>query len=250
MKTRKKRALKAFPHKRRIKWKTGFEKLESGVKEKKIHDLWLLIYNSTLIMKKIIIGLVGEAGSGKDTVANHFQQKYGAKLFRFASPIKNTLSIYFDKLSRKDQRWLYNALKERFGEDILCRAMRKLLNNETGTLLVVNGLRMPCDYDFIKAYPNSYVLYVTADQKLRWERVVSRGEKTDDDISFEKFQELDQQETEVHIPEIGQKADKTIVNDQDKDFLLKEADKFLAEIGVIEQIEDSRDEPTFEKKAI
>ncbi len=219
-------------------------------------------------MKKTIIGLVGEAGSGKDTVADHFQQKHGARLFRFAKPIKDTLSIYFDKLSREDQKWLYLTLKERFGEDILCRAMKKLLDNETESLLAVNGLRMPCDYDFIKDYPNSYVLYITADQKLRWERVVNRSEKTDDDISFEKFQELDQQETEMHIPEIGQKADKTIVNDHDEDFLLKEADKFLVEIGVIEQgdvsddqqaqgdslnqkqAEDSQDEPVFEKKAI
>lgn len=181
-------------------------------------------------MEQIIIGLVGETSSGKDTVANYLEKEYGANLRRFANPIKDTLSIYFDKLSRKDQQWMYLAFKERFGDDILCRAMRKRLATDNSKIVVINGMRMPCDYDFIKSYPNSHILYVTADQKIRWERARKRKEKTDDDIPFDKFQEMDTKETEVHIPEIGAKADKTIVNEKDLEYLLSETDKFMEEI--------------------
>jgi dephospho-CoA kinase len=89
---------------------------------------------------------------------------------------------------------------------------------------------MPCDYEFIKDH-NGRVLYVTADQKTRWERVRNRNEKTDDKISFEQFKELDSKETEVHIPTIGKKADFVINNDKDIEYLLAESDRFMKELG-------------------
>lgn len=190
------------------------------------------------VMKKTIIGLLGETGSGKDTVAKYLEQNYGAKLLRFADPIKDTLSIYFDKLSKEDQQWLFLVFKDRFGDDILAKAMEKRVNDETNPLLVINGLRMPTDYDFVKKYPDAQVLYITADQKMRWERVAMRGEKTDDDISLEKFQELDRQETEIHIPEIGAKADRTIFNEKDLKNLLQEVDAYMAELGIEKNLTD------------
>jgi len=183
-------------------------------------------------MKKIIIGLVGETGSGKDTVAEYLKENYGATLMRFADPIKETLSIYFDKLSKEDQQWLYLVFKERFGEDILCRAMKKRIEEEKNHLIVVNGLRMPCDYDFIREFSGAKILYVTIDQKLRWKRVLNRNEKSDDNISFEKFQELDQKPTEIHIKEIGEKADKTIYNEKGLDYLFSQVDDFMQELGI------------------
>lgn len=195
-------------------------------------------------MKKTIIGLLGETGSGKDTVAEYLQEEYGAKLMRFADPMKETLSIYFDKLSKADQSWLYLVFKERFGEDVLSRAMAKRVEDEKSSLIVINGLRMPSDYDFVKKYPDSYVLYITLDQKIRWERVASRGEKTDDKISFEKFQELDRQETEIHISEVGAKADKKINNDKDLNYLLSEVDKYMTEIGVQRNFKEVNEEHT------
>lgn len=178
---------------------------------------------------KIVVGLVGESGSGKDTVAKYLAEKYGAKLMRFADPIKETLSIYFEQSSREDQQWLALEFRKRFGNDILSRALRKKIDGGEG-LIVINGLRFWEDYDFVKSFEPGYVIYSTADQKLRWERTAGRGEKADDNITFEKFQELERVETEVHIPEIGAKADFKIVNEKDLEFLLKSADEIMTKI--------------------
>ncbi len=179
--------------------------------------------------KKIIIGLVGEMGSGKDTVAKYLNEKYGVLLMRFADPIKETLKIYFEQSTREDQQWMYMALKERFGSDVLGRAIRKRVESAEG-IIAINGLRMPDDLVFMKSFENSYIIYVTADQKLRWERTIGRGEKADDDIIFEKFQEMERAETEMHIPEIGAKADFTIVNEKNLEFLLSEVDEIMEQI--------------------
>jgi dephospho-CoA kinase len=97
---------------------------------------------------------------------------------------------------------------------------------------------MPSDYDFVKNYQDAQVLYITIDQKIRWGRIANRGEKSDDKISFEKFQELDRQETEKYIPEIGTKADKTIRNEKDLNYLLSEVDKYMNELGVPRKFEE------------
>jgi dephospho-CoA kinase len=179
--------------------------------------------------KKIIIGLVGESGSGKDTVAKYLHEKYNVKLMRFADPIKETLNIYFEQSSREDQQWMYLKLKERFGSDVLGRAIRKRVEKENG-IIVINGLRMPDDYDFVRSFENNHVIYITADQKLRWQRTTGRNEKADDNITFEKFQEMERVETEVHIPEIGAKADFTIKNEKDLEYLLSEVDRIMSQI--------------------
>lgn len=183
-------------------------------------------------MKKTIIGLVGETGSGKDTVAEYLRDNYDAKLMRFSDPLKDTLSIYFDKLSKDDQAWLYEVFRERFGDDVLSKAIQKRVEDIEAELVIINGLRMPSDYDFMQRFPGSKVLYVTAPSKLRWERVTGRGEKTDDDIPFEQFQELDRRSTEVHIPEIGAKADWRVDNTEDLEYLLAEADKIMQECEI------------------
>ncbi len=184
-------------------------------------------------MKKVVIGLVGETGSGKDTVADYLEENYGARLMRFSDPIKDTLSIYFDQLSKEDQAWLYSVFKDRFGANILSRAMKKRIDDEKEGVIVVNGVRMPSDYEFMRSLGDeSKVLYVTASEEIRWKRVTTRGEKSDDHLPLEHFKILDQKETEVHVPEIGRKADRIIKNEQDLDYLIAETDKFMSELGV------------------
>ena len=180
--------------------------------------------------KRIVIGLVGATGSGKDTVADYLEEKHGVQKMRFADPLKETLAIYFDKFSKEDQGWLAVQFRNRFGDDILSRALRKRIDNGQG-MIMVNGVRFWEDFHFVKSYTDSYILFIDVPQKIRWERTVSRGEKSDDAMSFEKFQETEQtMETEKYVPEMKERADFVINNDQDLEHLLQAVDKVMAEI--------------------
>ncbi|MDD3498684.1 MAG: hypothetical protein PHH24_04270, partial [Candidatus Moranbacteria bacterium] len=97
--------------------------------------------------KRIVIGLVGATGSGKDTVADYLKEKYKVQRMRFADPLKETLSIYFDKFSKEDQMWLALQFRNRFGDDILSRALRKRIDNGEG-IIMVNGIRFWEDFHF------------------------------------------------------------------------------------------------------
>lgn len=180
--------------------------------------------------KRIVIGLVGATGSGKDTVADYLHEKHGVQLMRFADPLKETLSIYFDKFSKEDQSWLAEEFINRFGSDILPRALRKRIDDGEGVILV-NGIRLWEDFHFIKSYVDSYIIYVKLDQKTRFERIKNRGEKTDDNtLTFEEFQKSEESSLEKDVPAIGEKADFVLENDKDLDHLLKEADRVMEEI--------------------
>jgi dephospho-CoA kinase len=177
--------------------------------------------------KKIIIGLVGESGSGKDTVANYLRDKHGAKLYRFADPLREALELYLDKISREDLQWLAMRFKERFGKKILARGLKKKIEENGNGLTVVNGIRFSEDAEFVKSLPNGYVIYVTLDSKSRWQRIYNRGEKTDDAVSYEKFLEMEKAETEVNIPKIGEKADFRVENMGTKEELLAKVDEIV-----------------------
>ncbi len=180
--------------------------------------------------KKIVIGLVGETGSGKDTVAHYLKRRYDVDLLRFSRPLKKALDQFFEKSSKEDQSWLYTVFKERFGEDILHKGIARYIAQHDG-IMCINGMRMPMDLDFIRSFDINYVLYVTADQKLRWQRVKNRGEKSDDEQTFEEFQKFEREaETEKAIPTIGKQADFTVHNDGSMDELLWQVDDVMKEI--------------------
>jgi dephospho-CoA kinase len=179
--------------------------------------------------KRIIIGLVGEPGSGKDTVSKYLTEKYGALEIRFQDPLLDALRNFVDDISREDLQWLSHLIRERFGQDIFADALRKRMPDDSG-IIILNGVRFWENDTFVKSFERNAMVYVTADQKLRWERSIGRMEKSDDNNSFEKFQELEKFETEALIPEIGARADFTIRNEKDLEYLLAETDKVMRAI--------------------
>ncbi|MEN8252131.1 MAG: AAA family ATPase [Patescibacteria group bacterium] len=179
---------------------------------------------------KIVIGLVGETGSGKDTVAHYLKRRYDVDLLRFGKPLKKALDLFFEKSSKEDQAWLYESFKERFGEDVLHKGVLRYVQQHNG-IMCVNGMRMMMDLEFIRSFENNYIMYVTADQELRWKRVTSRGEKSDDDQDLERFQKFEtESKTEKAIPKIGEDADFVIKNDTSMDDLLWQVDDAMKDI--------------------
>ncbi|KPJ57264.1 hypothetical protein AMJ49_01525 [Parcubacteria bacterium DG_74_2] len=163
-------------------------------------------------MKKII-GLVGETGSGKDAFCRYIKKtvKKPVFCFRFSGPLSETLKIFFDEIKKEDQQWLGIVLRQRFGKDILAKAIAKKIKNIKKGIIILNGIRYWEEYKTIKNLGGK-IIYITALSKTRWERLRKRKEKKDDPVFYRKFLKLEKAKTEILIPKIGQKADFKIEN--------------------------------------
>lgn len=182
-------------------------------------------------MKKII-GLAGEIGAGKDTFCSYVKENYGnVFVFRFSDALTEALKVFFDEVKREDQQWLGAALKERFGGDILVRALIKKANSIKEGIVILNGVRAEMEEKAVKE-AGGKIIYVTAGQKARWERVKIRKEKADDDVPFEKFVEMHRAVNELPIPEIGKRADFKIENNDSRESFYKKIKKTVDSFNV------------------
>jgi len=167
-------------------------------------------------MHKIIIGLIGEKGSGKGTVSDYLIAHYGAEHFGTSKILKRTVSDLHLELTRDNFIKLALVLKEGFGADVVINSLIQDIELQSQSEIVIaDGIRMHDDVKpFLEKYGrNFYLIYVTADMKLRYERTKLRKEKANEDkMTWQEFILEEARLTEVSIHEVGRQADFIIDN--------------------------------------
>lgn len=178
-----------------------------------------------------MIGLVGTAGSGKDTAASYIKHKYNAEEFRFSYLLVKALEIFGIEVSRENLAWLMNILKRKFGQDVLTKAMKRTIKElARKPILVLSGMRLPPDYNFLRSFRKNRLIFLDAPERIRWQRVRVRGEKTDDNVTFREFKKLMAGENERYVRVIGKKAEFSIINGGNLRQLHREIDKVMKQI--------------------
>lgn len=199
---------------------------------------------------KLVIGLVGEKGSGKQTFVNFLKniaftsvipsdneesQDYKntvstdsssdsvgtqndnkeliIRQVRFSDILAQTLLIWDIPNTRENLQKLSIAMKNSFGQEALAHAAEFNIENETADIIILDGARRESEVEIIKKQTPSLLVYITADQKLRFERLKNRSEKVGETgLSLEQFMKEETVETETLIPKLGKQADVKIEN--------------------------------------
>lgn len=183
-------------------------------------------------MSKIILGFVGDLAAGKGTLAKYLQEKYGCNTYRFSTMLRDVLDRMYIEQSRENLQLVSKILRENFGQDVMSNVLAKDVVKDTSDLVVVDGIRRPTDITYLQDQEGFHLIYVTADVKTRWERLVKRGENTDEkDKTFEQFLKDEQGEADSLIKELGSKAEKTINNDGSFEELYLQIENILKEYG-------------------
>jgi dephospho-CoA kinase len=189
-----------------------------------------------MVENKIVIGLIGEKGSGKGTVSNYLVKKYGAVHYGTSKILRRTLEDLHLPITRDNLVKLALVLKEGYGPTVVIDSLIQDMEKNGSDILIADGIRMHGDVEpFRKKYgENFYLVYVTADVKLRYERTKARKEKDGEDkTTFEEFLAEEAKLTEVSIHEIGKKADFTFDNSGTPDQLMQKTDEMMK--GILKQ---------------
>lgn len=178
-------------------------------------------------MKKIF-GITGEIGSGKDTVAKFFIDKYGAKMFRFSDILKDICLRLNLEINTRNLQGVSTALRSFVGENCLASAMYNDCLKSDADFIVISGIRRFADFENLKKIDGFKLIYVDADIETRYKRTLVRGEKIDDtQRTFEDFKKDNEQECEIEIKNLKNISDYVLDNSSDLNNLVSQIEKIF-----------------------
>jgi dephospho-CoA kinase len=182
-------------------------------------------------MGKIILASVGQIASGKGVFVDYIKEKFNSNSYKFSTPLRNILDRIGEEQSRENMQDLSTILRERFGQDLLAKIIVKDAQEDSQEVVLVDGVRRVADIKYLKELEGFYLINVQADEKIRYERIKSRGENPGDkEKTWEEFQKDAQAETEVSIREVAEQASFTIENNGSLEEYHNQIEKIINEI--------------------
>lgn len=179
-------------------------------------------------MKKIILGIAGEIGAGKGTIANYLAEHYGASKRAFSDSLKDVADRMHLEKNRENLQKISTMFRENFHDDILSEVVFFDVKNDDVKIVVIDGVRRRADIEFFKDIEGFKLVYVEAEMKNRYQRITHRGEKSDDNSkTFEQFEKDHQREAEREITQLKKIADFTLDNNGSFDELYKQVDRVV-----------------------
>ncbi|MFH1055873.1 MAG: AAA family ATPase [Candidatus Altiarchaeota archaeon] len=175
---------------------------------------------------RVVIGLIGRIASGKSIVADYLVREKHASYYRFSDVLRDLLLRLHKPNTRANLQELGLALRRVFGDGILAEALKVDIEAEEAELIIVDGIRYEDEFRMVKEI-GGILVYITAPQEMRYQRVVNRASRGEAGISIEDFKRNEARQTEELIDTLGAKADHKIDNTGTIEELKKKVDEIL-----------------------
>lgn len=191
-----------------------------------------------LTTHKQIIGVVGGAGAGKDTIANILSE-HNFIAISASDHVRDQLMLDGLQINRKNQNYIANHLRENNPGYWVDRAIKDTNENSN---IVISGLYAPCEAEYIKQKYNGKIIGVKAsenheiDRLIRFQRVIQRSDGPRDKLTWDDFIHSEIRENigktahEANISSLMNLANFMIINSHDKDYLVEEVSGILDKI--------------------
>lgn len=186
------------------------------------------------------IALVGESGSGKGLFIELLKKILPDKRIisiRFSDVLCDILDILDIRKTRDNIDTLVTALRSAFhDEGLLVSAMRKRMQGMNADIIILDGLRKEKEVSLVREQ-NGLLVYVAAEEKIRFERLSQRTEKSDEaGMIWEQFKEQSMADPQVQIRHIGQAlADARLENNGTVEEFEKAVRTFINKHGIADK---------------
>ncbi len=183
------------------------------------------------MIKKIVLGITGMPGSGKDTV-REIVAELGFPLVVMGDEVRaETRKMNLD-LTPENLGKVMLQVRVEEGPEVLARRCVPKVKASVSSVVVVDGVRSMHEVrEFRKEFPGFKIFAIHASPKTRFKRLLKRN-RSDDPKDWETFIERDQRELGVGIGEVIASADYMIINEGTREQLRKELRQLLTR-GII-----------------
>lgn len=179
----------------------------------------------------LILAIVGPIGSGKGTVSSYIERRYGAVTFKSSKPLRRILEILDIEVSRSTMQFLSQLLRENYGQDSIARIAKREVANSDSRISIIDGARRIPDIAPFLDLPNFVLIYIEADEQVRYSRITKRAENAgDSEKTFDEFLQEEQGEPERNTRSLREKAKFIIDNSTDEAELMERVDVIMSEL--------------------
>jgi len=179
-------------------------------------------------MAKIILAFAGEIASGKGAATEYLVKKYQASQHRYSTMFRDVLDRMYLEHNRSNIQTISTFFRNNFGQDIMSKVIARDVASDKSKIIVLDGARRSEDLKEVAKLPNFKLIYIDTDIKIRYQRIVSRGENSDDNSKgFGDFKKDNAQESETQIRKLKDIADFVVDNNGGLAKLQQQLDKII-----------------------
>jgi len=178
------------------------------------------------VRRKILIGIAGMPGAGKDTVRKTVQ-KLGFPVIVMGDEVRSEAKRKGLKITPENLGKLMLQMRKENGPAAVAKRCIPKIKAIESPVIFIDGIRSLHEVEeFKKKFLNVKVLAIHASPKTRFKRLLKRGRR-DDPKDWESFVERDRRELKVGLGEVIATADYMVINEGTKKNLEKNLTVFL-----------------------
>lgn len=127
---------------------------------------------------KKLIGLIGEAGSGKSEAAQIFEE-FGCERISLSDSLREIATSLGMNHSRDTLILIGNTMRKQFGGDILARGVAHLVQSCESEYVVLESIRNPQELIFLRENFDCTMIGVEMDMEKKFELIQARSREGD-----------------------------------------------------------------------
>ena len=161
-------------------------------------------------MAELIIGFIGQNGSGKSKaaayLAERYKTEYKVEKLAFSTILRRFLQDLGVTTSRENLLRYSEVLRKHFGQNLLSEHVGEQIRLSRADLIIVEGIRRKSDLSNLN-FHNFHLISLIAKPEIRYQRLVSRKQNPgDEQKSYEDFLTDQESEPERDIQKVAKKA--------------------------------------------
>lgn len=178
---------------------------------------------------RVVIGIAGMPGAGKDVV-KEIIQKHGFPVIVMGDEVRlEAIRRNLEPTSENLGKLMLQLRAEEGPDAVAKRCIKKIMRLDAD-IIAINGLRNPEEVDlFRKKFPSFKVIAIHASPRTRFERLLKRG-RSDDPRDWEAFSSRDKRELSIGLGEVIAMADYMIINEGSIEELEREVKRILEKV--------------------